>query len=189
MGDSTSERVTALLSKIDRGSGEAIRELFPIVYAELRHLARGLVAKEPGAPSIQATALVHEAFVKLVQQRSIGFRDRIQFFGVAAQAMRRILVDHARTRGRAKRSGGAEPLTLHEAAAVFEERALDLVALDVALDELSTLDARKARLVELRFFGGLDMREAAALLDVPLRTAERDWTAARAYLRSRLDDE
>ncbi len=189
MSKPRAERVTLLLAEIDQGNDEAARQLFPVVYAELRRLARRLLARERATHTLQATALVHEAFLKLVKKSSVGFRDRIHFFGVASLAMRRILVDHARARRRAKRSGSLEPLPLDATVASFEARALDLIALDEALEELAKLDSRKARLVELRFFGGLDSREAAALLAISHRTAEREWTVARAFLRRRLGDD
>lgn len=180
--------VTVLLEAVTRGSTEASERLFPLVYDELRRLAQSMLAGERPGHTLQATALVHEAYMKLVGQRSVGWRGRADFMAVAAQAMRRILVDHARGRNREKRGGGAGRMSLDDAAAVYQERAMDLVALDEALTRLAAMDERKARLVELRFFGGMTMDEAAAMLEIPLRTAERDWTAARAWLRAALEE-
>lgn len=178
--------VTMLLDAATRGSAQASEKLFPLVYAELRRLAESILGGERPGHTLQATALVHEVYMKLVGQRTVGWRSRAEFFLIAAKAMRRILVDHARTRNREKRGGGAPVAPLDEATLLHEERAVDLVALDEALERLAALDARKARLVELRFFGGLSMERVAELTDLPLRTVERDWTTARAWLRAEL---
>lgn len=178
--------VTRLLNLASGGSREAVQSLFPIVYGELRRLAQGYVAGERQGHTLSATALVHEVYIKLVGQDSIGFRDRAQFFGVASRAMRRILVDHARTRRRLKRGGSVVGEPLDDALAAVEQRAIDLVELDEVLDELARLDETKARLIELRFFGGLEMAAVAELMGMPLRSVERQWTMARAFLRSRI---
>lgn len=167
-------------------AGPPPEELFPALYAELRRIAAGLLAKEGGGHTLDPTALVHEAYMKLAAQRSHAWPDRAAFIGIAAQAMRRILVDHARTAGAQKRGGDARRIELTDAVAAFEERAIDLLGLDAALTELAALDDRKARLVEVRFFGGLSVEEAAAAMGTTLRTAERDWAFARAWLRDRL---
>jgi len=180
--------VTRILNAIAGGNTADSGTLFTLVYDELRRLAQHALSSERAGHTLQATALVHEAYVKLVAQESAGWRTRADFFAVAAQAMRRILVDHARTKNRIKRGGGVPAVSLNDAAAVYEERAIDLSALDEALVRLAELDPRKARLVELRFFGGMEMVDAAQLLDMPLRTAERDWTAARAWLREELKE-
>jgi RNA polymerase sigma factor (TIGR02999 family) len=182
-----SARITVLLDAARRGSAEAFREVFPLVYRELRELARRCLDGEGQGHTLQPTALVHEAFLKLVKQDSAGCRTRAEFFGLAAQAMRRVLVDHARARKRDKRGGGASAEPLTDTVALFEVRALDLVALDEALARLELNDERKARLVELRFFAGLSADEAAEVLGVTTRTAERDWAMARAWLRKELD--
>jgi RNA polymerase sigma factor (TIGR02999 family) len=169
------------------GSKSAVDQLLDVVYDELRRLAQGYLDRERPEHTLQATALVHEAYLKLVSQQSVGFRDRAAFFGAAATVMRRILVDHARAKRREKRGGDAVRIVLDEALAVFQEGADDLSSLDEALTALAALDQRKARLVELRFFAGVSMAETAQMLGISLRSAERDWTLARAWLRSHLD--
>ncbi len=183
-------QVTTLLAAASGGDPAARQELFAVVYAELYELARRALRRERPGHTLQPTALVHEAFLRLMRQDSMGCRTPAEFLGVAAKAMRRILVDHARARGRQKRGGGATATglgtELDEMADHYEARALDLLTLDEALDELAAFDAPKAELVELRFFAGLSMAEAATVRGTSLRAAERDWTLARAFLRSRL---
>lgn len=181
-------RLTVLLRAAQAGDGAAMEELFAHAYRELREVAARQLRTERATHTLQPTALVHEAYLRLMQQESLGARTPAEFLGVAAMAMRRILVDHARRRSRLKRGGGAGTTALDELALSFDERAVDLVALDEALDQLAKRDPKKARLVELRFFAGMAMAEAAALLGLPLRTAERDWTVARAFLRGRLGE-
>jgi RNA polymerase sigma factor (TIGR02999 family) len=175
--------VTRLLAAVSDGSPEAVNQLLPMVYDELRRLAAGYFQAENPGHTLQPTALVHEAYLKLVDQRTAGWQDRMQFFGVAAQAMRRILVDHARTRRAGKRDPGGKRVPLDDAVACLEERAEDLVAVDEALARLARFDERKARVVELRFFGGLTVEDTANVLGVSGRTVEREWTLARAWLR------
>lgn len=182
-------RLTLLLRAAGAGDGTAMEELFAHAYRELRDLAARQLRTERAAHTLQPTALVHEAYLRLMQQETLGARTPAEFLGVAAVAMRRILVDHARKRGRRKRGGGVEATALDELALSFDERAVDLLALDEALDLLAQRDPTKARLVELRFFAGMAMAEAAAVLGLPLRTAERDWTVARAFLRGRLGED
>lgn len=177
--------VTRLLGAVQRGDGEARERLLPLVYGELRRLAGRQIRGPAGGQTLEATDLVHEACLKLLDRES-PWESRSHFFCVAAKAMRSILVDHARARKAEKRGGGRERTPLHEAVAAFEERALDLVALDQILTGLAAFDERKSRLVELRFFGGLKMEEIARILGVSLATAEREWTVARAWLRARL---
>jgi RNA polymerase sigma factor (TIGR02999 family) len=174
--------ITRLLADWGKGDQQALEKLTPIVYEELRRLAKRYLRQERPGHTLQSTALVHEAYLKLVGQHSIQWQNRAQFFGVAAQLIRRILVDYARTRHAAKRGANAPRLSLDEAIATPGERDLDLVALDDALDGLAQLDPRQSRLVELRFFGGLTMEEAAEVLNMSLATAKRDWTAAKAWL-------
>lgn len=170
-----------------RSPGQAPPDrLFPVLYRELRRIAAGLLAREGAGHTLDPTALVHEAYMKIAAQQTHGWSDRAAFVSVAAQAMRRILVDHARAAGAKKRGGGGRRIELTDAIAAFEERAIDLLGLDAALNELALLDQRKARLVEVRFFGGLSVEEAAAALGMTQRTAERDWSFARAWLRARL---
>ena len=177
------ESVTALLQAWNTGDAEAGRRLIPLVYGELRRRAGGYLRRERPGHTLQPTALVHEAYLRLVGLQG-HLRNRSQFFGVASNLMRRILVDHARRRRAAKRD--AIRVTLNEVAQPVAERAVDLVRLDEALTELSALDARQARVVELRYFGGLTLQEAAKVLGVSVPTVKRDWTLARAWLFDRL---
>ena len=179
--------VSHLLRAVSDGEPGALDQLLPRVYDELRGLARSCLAREGSGHTLQPTALVHEAWMKLARQDSMGAQHRSEFFTAAASVMRRILVDHARARNATKRGGGVETLALDETVAALEENSGDLIALDAALECLEQRDARKARLVELRFYAGLGMREAAEVLSVSLRQAERDWTVARAFLKSALD--
>jgi len=174
--------ITRLLVDWSKGDQNALEKLTPIVYEELRRLAGRYLRQERYGHTLQSTALVHEAYLKLVGQHSIHWQNRAQFFGVAAQLIRRILVDYARNRHAAKRGANAPRLSLDEAIALPGERDLDLVALDDALEGLAKLDPRQSRLVELRFFAGLTMEEAAEVLNMSLATAKRDWTAAKAWL-------
>ena len=180
------ESVTALLQAWNAGDEEAGRRLIPLVYSELRRRAGGYLRRERPGHTLQPTALVHEAYLRLVGLQG-PWRSRSQFFGVASNLMRRILVDHARRRRAAKRDGVR--VVFDEAVQPAAEPELDLVRLDEALSELSALDARQGRLVELRYFGGLTLDEAAELLGVSLATVKRDWTLARAWLYDRLKDD
>ena len=179
-------RVTQLLTAARAGKAGALDEVFALVFDELRRLANVLLERERADHTLQPTALVHELWLKLGQQHSTAIEDHDQFLQVAAQAMRRILVDHARTRGRVKRGSGAARVPLDDAMLAWDRHAIDLLALDEALDQLGLEQPRMAQLVELRFFGGLDSLDAARVLGVGLRTCERDWTLARAWLRRRL---
>jgi RNA polymerase sigma factor (TIGR02999 family) len=174
--------LTAMLRAASGGDRTLLDALLPHVYAELKRLARATRAGRAGA-TLSTTALVHEAYLKLVPAADVDWQGRAHFFGVAARAMRQLLVDAARARGRAKRGGGAWVVTFDEAAHVAPARADELLALDAALVRLAALDARQARVVEHRFFGGLTAAETAAVLGVSLPTVERDWRAARAWLR------
>jgi RNA polymerase sigma-70 factor (ECF subfamily) len=175
--------VTQLLVAWGNGDETARDELMPLVYQELHRLAHHYMKRESPGHTLQTSALVHEAFVKLVDQKDVQWRNRAHFFGIAAQLMRRILVDHARGRQYLKRGGGATHVSLDEAAIVSQERAADVVALDEALTNLAALDARKSQIVELRFFGGLSIEETAEVLAVSPGTIMRDWTLAKAWLR------
>lgn len=175
------QAVTQLLREAGKGNQQAVDELIPLVYDQLRHLAaRCLVAERPGH-TLRATALVHEAYLRLAGSET-DWKDRIQFYAVAARTMRRILVDHARARGRHKRGGGAEQVSLDEAILVGDENALDLVDLDTALSSLAEIDERKSRIIELLFFGGLTTEECAAALDISLATLHRELKLAKAWL-------
>jgi RNA polymerase sigma-70 factor, ECF subfamily len=185
---STRPDVTGLLHAWGAGDGAALEALLPAVYDELRRQARRALRRERIGHTLQPTALVHEAYLRLVDQSRARWENRAQFFAVAAQAMRRILVDHARTRGRAKRGGGVTPVTLADAdAPAASTTGVDALALDDALTRFAALDPRKARLVELRFFAGLSIPEAAAVIGVSEATAVREWAVARAWLRRELE--
>jgi RNA polymerase sigma-70 factor, ECF subfamily len=184
--------ISELLVAWSAGDGAALGTLIPMVYAELRRQARRALLREGVGHTLQPTALVHEAFLRLVDQRRARWESRTQFFAVAAQLMRRVLVDHARTRRAAKRGGGARHVTLADADVVAHaahadaSSEVDVLALDEALGRLATLDAAKARLVELRYFAGLSIAEAAAALGVSPATVGREWAAARLWLRREL---
>lgn len=175
-----------LLHEAGAGSHDAVGKLLPRVYDELRYLASSYLVRERSDHTLQPTALVHEAYMRLIGQRTIGWKDKAQFLGAAATVMRRILVDHARARKAKKRGGGRSKTPLDLAVAAFEERAFDLVALDEAMERLAALDMRKSRIVELRFFGGLSVQETSRVIDVPLRTVEREWALAKAWLRGEI---
>jgi RNA polymerase sigma-70 factor (ECF subfamily) len=176
-------RVTILLDRASSGDAAATEELFPLVYDELRTLAASFLAHEKAGHTLQPTALVNEAYMRLVGPGDVTWDSRAHFFGAAARAIRRILTDHARSRGRQKRGGGAGRVPLEDAALVTDGPNLDLLSLDEALTRLSVLDAQKARVVELRFFGGLTEEETARALAVSVSTVTRDWRFARAWLR------
>ena len=174
--------VTALLQKWGQGDSAAGAELTPLVYSELRRLAKAQLRRERPDQSLQSAELVHEAYLRLVHQERARWNDRAHFFAVCANIMRRILVDHARAKHRAKRGGGAATLALNEALDVAKIRNFDLIALDDALDTLGHLDQQQARIVELRFFAGLSIEETAEVLNISKATVNRDWVAARAWL-------
>jgi RNA polymerase sigma factor (TIGR02999 family) len=178
--------ITGLLRAWSAGDARAPDRLFPAVYAELRRQARRRMGREHAGHTLQTTALVHEAYLRLVDQRHAGWESRTQFFAVAAQVMRRVLVDHARARGAARRGGTAVTVALADDAAAAPERDADVLALDEALARLATFDPRQARVVELRYFAGLGIDEAAEVLGVSRATANRDWAMARAWLRREL---
>lgn len=178
-----------MLQRWSNGEVVALEALLPLVYAELRRLARGCLSSERADHTLQSTALVHEAYLRLVGSNSVDWQGRAHFFAVAAQVMRRILVDHARKRHAAKRGRNPLTLTLDENIALPQARELDLLALDHALDALSELDARQSRIVELRFFGGLSIENAAKVLGVSPATIKREWSTARAWLYERMHQE
>ena len=183
--------VTDLLRAWSGGDEHALAQLLPLVEAELRRLARAYMARERGGHTLQPTALVNEAFLRLIDARHVQWQDRAHFVGIAARLMRRVLVDHARTRGYQKRGGGAVRVTFTEDVAVAPSpaRDLDLVALDRALEEFAVVDARKARVIELRFFGGLSVEETAEVLHLSTDTIKRDWRLAKLWLLRALEGE
>ena len=178
--------VTELLQLWSSGRQEALDELLPQIYAELQRLAASYLRRERPDHTLQATALVHEAFLKLIDQRAVRWQNRAHFFGIAAQAMRRILVDHARARAAGKRGDGARPVSLDQALALTDAPDTDLLALDEVLTRLAALDPQQSRVVELRFFGGLTMEETAEVLHVSPATVGREWTLAKAWLYAEL---
>ena len=186
---SSSERVTDLLTQWRDGDRGAFDRLFPLVYQELRRLARGYMRRQPLGHTLQTSALINETYLRLIDHKNMRWQNRAHFFAVAAQAMRRILVDHARARGYAKRGGGALRVSLDEAATIAEERSAELVALDDALTELAVFDERKSRIVELRYFGGLSVEETAHVLEVSAVTVMRDWRAAKLWLLRSMSSE
>jgi len=178
----SSSQVTELLLQWSQGNPAARETLIPLVYDELRRLARQCLASQRPDHTLQSTALVHEAYVRLVKHSSVHWENRVHFFAVAAQLMRRILVDHARKRLAAKRGGNRLTLTLDDAIALPKKRELDLVALDDALNELAELDQRQSHIVELRFFGGLSIEDASHQLGISPATVKREWATARTWL-------
>ena len=174
--------VTVLLNAWSDGKQDALDELMPLVYQELRKLARSYLRAERPEHTLQPTALVNEAYLRLVDQRNVRWQNRRHFYGIAAQLMRRILVDHARKRQSEKRGGGEALIPFEEARGV-PVKAQDLVALDDALKDFATIDPRSAKIVELRQFGGLSIDETADVLEISPATVKRDWTVAKAWLR------
>jgi len=183
MNDPSPQQVTQLLVAWGGGDRAALDELMPLVYEELRRLAHKCIRRERPGHTLQTSALLNEAYLRLVDQKNIHWQDRAHFFGIAARLMRQVLVDYARKRGYAKRGGDAHRVPLDEALTVSEERAADVVALDDALKSLAEIDPRQSQIVELRFFGGLSIEETAEVLAVSPGTVMRDWTLAKAWLR------
>ena len=181
--------VTQLLSECADGDSSAFDRLIPLVYDDLRRIAHRRLQSERAGHTLNTTAVVHEAYVQLVNQATATWRDRAHFFAVAARVIRRVLIDYARRRGAQKRAGYALQMPLREDLTGAEPRTFDLLALEEALTGLAQNDPRLERVVECRFFGGMTMQDTAAALGVSLRTAERDWTRAKAYLYQALDVE
>jgi len=180
MGDSG--EVTRLLKELGQGRKDAMNQLLPLVYDELHRLARAYFRRERGEHTLQPTALVHEAYIRLVDQRA-PMESRGHFLAMAATQMRRILLDYARKHHAVRRGGAGQKVLLEDTMAISEQRPLDMIALDRALSNLATLDANQAQLVELRFFGGLSVEETAEVLGVSPATVKRSWNSARAFLR------
>jgi len=181
--------ITELLAGYGRGDKEALDRLMPIVYDELRRQAARYLKREQPGHTLQTTALIHEAYVRLVDQRHVQWQNRAHFFGIAAQLMRRILVDHARSKKRAKRGGSDVRVSLGEANVAARGRDLDVVALDEALSRLGKIDEQQSRVVELRFFSGLSVEETAEVMGISRSTVKRDWSMAKAWLHRELSGE
>lgn len=181
-------RITHLLKEWSDGDQQALEDLTPLVYDELRQQAARYLRKERPNHSLQATALIHEAFLRLIDVKDVEWQNRAHFFAIAANLMRRILVDHARKRDAEKRGGSQVCLTLDESLALARETDIDLLAIDEALDRLAVIDPQQARIVELRFFSGLTVEETATALGVSPKTVKRDWSVARAWLRREIGD-
>ncbi len=187
--ETSAPSVSQLLQRWSEGDRDALDQLTPLVYAELRLMARRYMNQQPPGHTLQTTALIHEAYLRLVGQEEKQWENRAHFFGVAAQAMRHILVDYARARQMAKRGGGAHQVSLDEAMVISPEGSDDLVALNDALDALASLDQRQSQVVEMRFFGGLTEEEISQVLNVSTRTVRSDWRLARSWLLRELDME
>jgi len=185
--DQARGNVTALLDAWGAGDDRALEQLLPLVEAELRRLARAYMARERRGHTLQTTALINEAFMRLTGARAVRWQDRAHFLGISARLMRRVLVDHARTRGYQKRGGGAFRTTLNDALMVSPAPSVDLVALDRALEKLAEVDQRKSRVVEMRFFGGMSVEETAEALHVSEDTIKRDWRLAKLWLLRELE--
>ena len=182
-------RITQILRQVAGSRNEATQLLLPLVYDQLRRLAAGKLAGEAQGHTLQPTALVHEAYLKLLSSIDDSWKNRSHFFGAAAEAMRRILIDHARSRNRIKRGGGSKPVSLDNMDVLEQlppQKSDELIQLDAALNKLATLDPKKAELVKIRFFAGLTMPQAAEALGISLRTAERHWSFARVWLQEEI---
>ena len=180
--EASRQQITERLLAWNSGDPAALDDVIRVVYQQLRRMADHYLRLESPGHTLQPTALVHEAYLRLIDQTQVSWQNRAHFFGVAAQMMRRILVDHARTKQREKRGGAARKLSLEDVVEVSKGRAADLVALDSALEGLAAIDQRKSRVVELRFFGGLSVEETAEVLNVSPQTVLRDWKLAKAWL-------
>lgn len=183
---SAPQEVTQMLLDWSKGDQQALARLIPVVYGELRRLASRNLRRERADHTLQTTALIHEAYLKLVEQRNVRWQNRAHFFGIAAQLMRRVLIDHARTRHRVKRGGAAMRVPLEEVVIAAEGLNINLVSLDEALTRLAAVDPRQGRIVELRFFGGLSVEETAEVLRVSAATVKNDWSVAKAWLHREL---
>ena len=182
MTDRSQQELTRLLHAWGNGDQEALDSLMPLVYEELRRLAHHYMRSERPGHTLQTTALVNEAYLRLINVKDVGWQGRAHFFAISAQLMRRILVDFARSRHYAKRGGGAQRVSLDEGLAVSDGSYEDVLALDEALNSLASVDARKSQVVELRFFGGLSLEETAEALQVSIDTVKRDWRFAKLWL-------
>jgi RNA polymerase sigma factor (TIGR02999 family) len=182
-----SHEVTQLLIAWSNGDKAALNKLMPLIYGELRQLARHYMSRERPGHTLQTTALVNEAYVKLVNRKGVHWQNRAHFFAIAAHLMRSILVDHARGHAYAKRGGGGRKIELNEAMVVSQQRAAEVVALDDALEQLAEIDPRQSRIVEMRFFGGLTIEETAEVVGLSTATIKREWSTAKAWLYHELN--
>ena len=180
--------ITGLLSEYQAGNRAVLDELFPLIYDELKRVAASKLKSERGDHTLQPTALVHEAYLRLISQESVDWTNRVRFFGLAAEMMRRILTNHAVARHAEKRGGGQLKIELDEAVIFTTGRGIDLIALDEALTELAEIDAKQAQIVELRFYTGLKVEEVAELLEISNSTVKREWRMAKAWLYDRLEN-
>ena len=180
------QEITQLLLSWSKGDKAALDQLVPLVYPELRRLAQRYMRRENSAHTLQTSALINEAYLRIVDQQEVEWQDRAHFFAVAAQVMRHILIDHARRHRYAKRGAGARHVPLDETAIISQERATEFLALDDALTRLATIDARKSQIVELRFFGGLTVEEIAEVMKLSPITIKREWRSAKAWLHSEI---
>ena len=178
--------ITQLLAEWSDGDQSALDELYPLVYDELHRLARRYMSREKKGHTLQTTALINEAYVRLVDQKNVHWANRSHFFAISAQIMRRILIDHARRHAFAKRGGGAQHVSLEEVAVITPDASRELVRLDEALKSLAEMDPRRSQVVELRYFGGLNNEEIAGVLNISENTVTRDWNMARAWLYQQL---
>ena len=181
-------QITELLAEWREGNQSALDELYPLVYDELHRLARRYMSRERKDHTLQTTALINEAYVRMVDQKNVNWANRSHFFAISAQIMRRILIDHARRHAYAKRGGGAQQVSLEEVAAIVPDQGRELVRLDEALKTLAERDPRRSQVVELRYFGGLNNEEIAGVLHVSENTVTRDWNMARAWLYQQLTE-
>lgn len=186
---SSSEEITQILSRVEAGDKDAVACLVSDVYDELRRLAAACLATERANHTLQPTALVHEAYLKLVDQTRVQWKGRAHFIALAASQMRRVLVDHARGRNRQKRGGGQARESVGETLIAVDSRSIDVISLDEALEEMSQFDAQRSQMIELRFFGGLSHREIGEVLRISMRDVDQVWRLARAWLRRRLGGE
>jgi RNA polymerase sigma factor (TIGR02999 family) len=186
MSNAPESDITAILQRWSNGDRAALDQLTPLVYSELLRMAQARLHRERAGHSLETKDLVHEAYLRMVDQTGPQWRDRVHFFAVSSQIIRHILVDHARARHRDRRGGGVTLLTLNESIDGTPQRSMDVIALDDALKDLARLDARQSRVVELRFFGGLEIEEVAEVLGVSRATVNRDWVTARAWLLRQL---
>lgn len=188
MSEYENNQLTELLLAWNEGDNAALETLMPIVYEELRQIARRYMRKERQNHTLQTSALINEAYLRLIEQKNVRWQNRAQFFALSSQMMRRILVDYARTRGYAKRGGDAVQVTLDEAILASDKKAADLLSLDDALNQLAELDERQSKIVEMRFFGGLSIEETAHALNISPATVKREWSSAKAFLYKVMTD-